>query len=421
MSRASEATSTRALQYARTIATLAGEQIRIRIASSASIWLSAGTARRTAPPPGAVSGVGRLPSHAERLTSQGAARGACRSSTRRRSRTRTACAGASATNSSISAASPSVRPPSGAKRASPIVAPATHADHRPARSSETSNLKLAGAGWSALNAGTRWRAARRGRHTGSSTTASSPSRRGAGAASTSRRHAGGTTSARALDGHPEAATKRSVGMGGNRRDRRGRGREGSRPRHPLVVVAQAWLRVPVQTGIKGLQTRAPLVPLASSGRRGYWVRWEGLHPPPPGSEWARNGVRDVSRIAVPSVYSGPGPASSPEAPSPRSSAQSRVEHIAQRVAEHVEAEDSERDGHSGPHRHPRRAEHVRTARAGEHRAPRREGRRHAEAEERERRLRQGHGPGPGRGPDDDRRRGVGQDMAGGGEALGSTT
>src|SRR3989442_4879082 len=70
MSRASEATSTRALQYARTIATLVGEQIRIRIASSASIWLSAGTARRTAPPPGAVSGVGRLPSHAERLTSQ---------------------------------------------------------------------------------------------------------------------------------------------------------------------------------------------------------------------------------------------------------------------------------------------------------------------------------------------------------------
>src|SRR5207247_2631046 len=200
MSRASDATSTRALQYARTIATLAGEQIRIRIASSASIWLSAGTARRTAPPPGAVSGSGRLPSHAERLTSQGAARGACRSSTRRRSRTRTACAGASATNSSTSAASPSVRPPSGAKRASPIVAPATHADHRPARSSETSNLKLAGTGWSALNAGTRWRAARRGRHTGSSTTASSPSRRGAGAASTSRRHAGGTTSARALDG-----------------------------------------------------------------------------------------------------------------------------------------------------------------------------------------------------------------------------
>src|SRR5437870_553333 len=162
MSRASDATSTRALQYARTIATLAGEQIRIRIASSASIW---------------------------------------------------------------------------------------------------------------LNAGTRWRAARRGRHTGSSTTASSPSRRGAGAASTPRRHAGGTTSARALDGQPEAATKRSVGMGGNRRDRRGRGRDGSRPRHPLVVVAQAWLRVPVQTGIKGLQTRAPLVPLAGSGRRGYWVRW----------------------------------------------------------------------------------------------------------------------------------------------------
>jgi len=49
----------------------------------------------------------------------------------------------------------------------------------------------------------------------------------------------------------------------------GVGGRDSRPRHPLVVVAQTSLRVPVQTGIKGLQARAPLVPLASSARRGY--------------------------------------------------------------------------------------------------------------------------------------------------------
>src|SRR5207249_6984960 len=85
----------RSPQYARTIATLAGEQIRIRIAASASIWLSAGTARRVALADRAPEGAARLPSHAERLTSHGAAKGACRPSPRTRRRTRTALAGGS--------------------------------------------------------------------------------------------------------------------------------------------------------------------------------------------------------------------------------------------------------------------------------------------------------------------------------------
>src|SRR5438128_2579720 len=105
-------------------------------------------------------------------------------------------------------------------------------------------------------------------------------------------------------------------------------------------------------------------------------------------------------------------ATAPKATSPRRAAQSRIEHIAQRVAEHVEPEDGQRDRHPGPHGHPRRAEHVRAARAREHRAPRREGRRHAETEERERRLRQDCGAEPDRRQDDDRRHDVGQDVAG---------
>ena len=50
-------------------------------------------------------------------------------------------------------------------------------------------------------------------------------------------------------------------------------------------------------------------------------------------------------------------------PGPRAlaSAQPGVEHVAQRVAEHVESEHRERDRDAGPDRHPRRAEHVGTA------------------------------------------------------------
>src|SRR2546421_8799514 len=51
-----------------------------------------------------------------------------------------ALAGGSATNSSISAANPSARAASGAKRAAPIVAPATHADHRPARCTDRKSV-----------------------------------------------------------------------------------------------------------------------------------------------------------------------------------------------------------------------------------------------------------------------------------------
>src|SRR5207249_6733296 len=63
--------------------------------------------------------------------------------------------------------------------------------------------------------------------------------------------------------HDQLALKDSGGVVG------GVGGTASRPRHPLVVVAQTSQRVPVKTGIKGLQARAPLVPLASSARRGY--------------------------------------------------------------------------------------------------------------------------------------------------------
>src|SRR5438132_13371320 len=49
-------------------------------------------------------------------------------------------------------------------------------------------------------------------------------------------------------------------------------------------------------------------------------------------------------------------------------AEARVEHVAERVAEHVEAEHGERDGGPREERHPRRVVHERAARARQHAA-----------------------------------------------------
>src|SRR3989454_9344976 len=50
-------------------------------------------------------------------------------------------------------------------------------------------------------------------------------------------------------------------------------------------------------------------------------------------------------------------------------AEARVEHVAKRVAEHVEAEHGERDGGPREERHPRRVVHERPARARQHAGP----------------------------------------------------
>jgi hypothetical protein len=74
-------------------------------------------------------------------------------------------------------------------------------------------------------------------------------------------------------------------------------------------------------------------------------------------------------------------ASVPFASSPRAAAaQLRIEEIAERIAEHVESEDSKTDRDAGEHRHPGRLDHVGPARATEHRAPRRSRWRDTEAE-----------------------------------------
>src|SRR5690348_12079312 len=50
-------------------------------------------------------------------------------------------------------------------------------------------------------------------------------------------------------------------------------------------------------------------------------------------------------------------------------AHARIEQIAQRVAEHVDAEDDQRQADARRQRHPRREIHVVARRAGEHAAP----------------------------------------------------
>src|SRR5262249_15679670 len=55
------------------------------------------------------------------------------------------------------------------------------------------------------------------------------------------------------------------------------------------------------------------------------------------------------------------------------STQTGVEHVAESVAKHVEAEDSERNGDTRPDGHQGCTQHVRAAGAREHAAPRRVG------------------------------------------------
>src|SRR5207302_869617 len=103
-----------------------------------------------------------------------------------RSTTRTRSAGGFAMNSSISQTSVSDRVAPWANRACPTVAPTTRGDHEPAANAESSKRKPSGLSPSALRAGTRRWAGRRGRHSGSVRTRSSPSVAPAGAATTTR-------------------------------------------------------------------------------------------------------------------------------------------------------------------------------------------------------------------------------------------
>src|SRR5262245_1757190 len=73
----------------------------------------------------------------------------------------------------------------------------------------------------------------------------------------------------------------------------------------------------------------------------------------------------------------------PRSDSSSTALQPGVQQVAEGVAEHVEAEDGEGERDGGPDGEPGRAVHVVEAVEREHAAPRRMGRRHAEAEERE--------------------------------------
>src|SRR5581483_1316715 len=72
-------------------------------------------------------------------------------------------------------------------------------------------------------------------------------------------------------------------------------------------------------------------------------------------------------------------------------AQARVEHVAQRVAQHIESEDGERDRHARPHRQQRRPVDEARGVAAQHLAPGWDRRRNAEAEKADDRLDQDHG------------------------------
>src|SRR5215468_12434197 len=73
---------------------------------------------------------------------------------------------------------------------------------------------------------------------------------------------------------------------------------------------------------------------------------------------------------------------------PAGPAETRVQHVAEGVAEHVEAEHGQRDGQAWVDRHPRCLREERAPGTGEHGAPRRIRRRDTEAQEGERRLRE---------------------------------
>src|SRR5438128_11466052 len=91
------------------------------------------------------------------------------------------------------------------------------------------------------------------------------------------------TSARTLDGQPEAARKRSVGIRGGQLDCRGRGRESARPRHPLVYLRRLGCasrtnrdQGPSDLGAaraaSRLRTARPLGPVAGFPSNTSWIR-----------------------------------------------------------------------------------------------------------------------------------------------------
>src|SRR5215831_21357486 len=95
-----------------------------------------------------------------------------------------------------------------------------------------------------------------------------------------------------------------------------------------------------------------------------------------------------------------------------STPQLRIPRVTKRITEEVEAQDRQADGQAREDREPRSLLHEGATRARQHEAPRRRGRLGADAEERERRLDQDRVAEPDRGDDQDRRRHVGQDVAG---------
>ena len=152
--------------------------------------------------------------------------------------------------------------------------------------------------------------------------------------------------------------------------------EVTRPRHPLFSVRRPRCASRLASGEGYNFSRgAPLG--AASRRRRAQVSSPVVSSPstPPGIEWAHDGARYQSRHRNSSLLRSRGVVKAVLS----SATKPRVEDVAQRVAEHVEPEHGQGDRDSGPDRHPRRAEHVRPARARQHRAPRRIRRWHAEA------------------------------------------
>src|SRR5215213_3718020 len=91
--------------------------------------------------------------------------------------------------------------------------------------------------------------------------------------------------------------------------------------------------------------------------------------------------------------------------------QAWVEHVAEGVAEHIEAEDGEGDGQAGPDAEQRLPRDERSTDAAEHAAPGRHRWRDAEAEEAQRRFGEDRRTELHGGEDQQRREDVRQDVA----------
>src|SRR3979490_1666816 len=83
-----------------------------------------------------------------------------------------------------------------------------------------------------------------------------------------------------------------------------------------------------------------------------------------------------------------------------------IQHVAQSVAEHVEAKNNQADCESGPDRQPGRLEHIRAARPAEHPTPRWMWWRYSIAEKTDGRFRQNSRAQPHRCQNEDRHKDV---------------